>query len=113
MGAELQGNWFNNKSTTIRSTWNITGSRKRRASVCEQLGFSTRKHSSILNVLRTSLNRILHKDLHLQPYKTQYGQHVTSESLGSVSKRGSNPELKEHIREEMQNISRNHCQSVN
>ena len=25
----------------------------------------------------------------------------------------SNPELKEHIREEMQNISRNTCQSVN
>ena len=38
-----------------------------RASVREQHGFSTRKQSSILNVLRRYFNRILHKDLHLQP----------------------------------------------
>ena len=43
-----------------------------RASVCEQPGFSTRKQSSILNVLKTSLNRILQKDLHLQQYKNQH-----------------------------------------
>ena len=114
-----------------------------RASVREQPGFSTRKQSSILNVLRTSLNRILHKDLHLQPYKNQYGAtcYTSNDSLCSVSKRGdinwptrspdlspidvclwgylksrvfkSNPELNEHIREGMQNISRNSCQSVN
>ena len=60
-----------------------------RASVREQPGFSTRKQSSILNVLRTSLNHILHKDLHLQPYKNQHGATChTSDSLCSVSKRG-------------------------
>ena len=48
-----------------------------RASVREQPGFSTRKQSSILNVFRTSLNRILRKYLQLQPYRTNMGQHVT------------------------------------
>ena len=59
-----------------------------RASVREP-GVSTRKQSSILNVLRTSLNRILHKDLHLQPHKNQHRATChTSNSLCSVSKRG-------------------------
>ena len=60
-----------------------------RSSVGEQPGFSTRKQSCILNVLTTSLNRILHKDLHLQPYKNQHEATChTSDSLCSVSKRG-------------------------
>ena len=45
-----------------------------RTSVREQPGFSTRKQSSIINVLTTYLNRIMQTDLHLQPYKNQ---HVT------------------------------------
>lgn len=47
-----------------------------RASVREQPGLSTRKRSSVLNVSRTSLNRILHKDLHLHPYKIQIVQQL-------------------------------------
>ena len=34
-------------------------------------------YNLLFNVLRTSLNTILHKGLHLQPYKTNMGQHVT------------------------------------
>jgi len=44
-----------------------------RTSDCEQPGFCIRKQSSILNMFRTSLNCILHKDLHLQSYKNQHG----------------------------------------
>ena len=91
-------------------------------------------------MLRTSLNRILHKDLHLQPNKNKHGATCqTSDSLCSVSKRGdinwptrspdlspidvflwgylksivfkSNLELKEDIPEEMQ-ISAPGCSSV-
>ena len=79
MGAELQGNWFNNKSTsgrpgTSRDPENVE---RVRASFRAQPAFSARKQSCILKVLRASLNRILHKDLNLQPYKTNMGQHVT------------------------------------
>ena len=73
MGAELQVNWFNNKSdrpTTSRDPENVE---RVGASVSEQPGFSTREQPSILNVLRKSLNRILHKGLNLQPYKTNMG----------------------------------------
>jgi hypothetical protein len=90
---------------------------------------------------RTSLTRILHKNLHLQPYKNQQGAtcHTSNDSLCSVCEIfgypkevtltgplvartypqwisfsweylkstifKSNPELKEHIHEEMQKIS--------
>ena len=46
-----------------------------RASVREQTGYSTRKQSSILNVLRTSLNRT--KICIYNCTKTNMGQHVT------------------------------------
>ena len=92
MGAERQGNWFNNKSTLSgrpRTSRDPEYLECVRASVREQPGFSTEKLSSMLKVLRTSLNRILHKDLHLQPCKNQHGTTChTSDSLCSVSKRG-------------------------
>jgi hypothetical protein len=40
-----------------------------RASVRKQPGLFARMRSSILNVPKTSLNSILHKDLHLYSYK--------------------------------------------
>ncbi|CAG9782220.1 unnamed protein product [Diatraea saccharalis] len=43
-------------------------------SIQEQPRLSTRKRASVLNLPRTSLNRILHKDLHLYPYKIQIVQ---------------------------------------
>lgn len=45
-----------------------------RESIREQPRLSTRKRASVLNLPRTSLNRILHKDLHLHPYKIQIVQ---------------------------------------
>lgn len=49
-----------------------------RASVREQPGLSIRKWSSVLSLHKTSLNRILHKDLHLHPFKIQIVQQITS-----------------------------------
>ena len=40
---------------------------------------SLRKRSSILNMLRTSLNRILHKDLHLHSYKIPMVQELKAQ----------------------------------
>lgn len=47
-----------------------------RTSVRKQPNLSTRKRSSVLNVPRTSLIRILHKDLHFHPYKIQMVQEL-------------------------------------
>lgn len=54
-----------------------------RASVREQPSLSTRKRSSVLNVPRTSLNRILHKDLRLHPYKIQIVQALMPQDPGT------------------------------
>ena len=70
MGAELQGNWFNQNqplSGRPRISRDPENVEHVRASVREQFGFYTQKLSSILNVLRVSINRILHKYLHLKP----------------------------------------------
>lgn len=42
-----------------------------RASVRQQPNLSTRKRAAALNVTRSSVLRILHKDLHMHPYKIQ------------------------------------------
>ena len=50
-----------------------------RASVREQPGLSTEKRSSILNMPRRTLNRVLHKDLYLHPHKIEMVQELNSQ----------------------------------
>lgn len=47
-----------------------------RVSVRQEPNISTRKRAAALNVSRSSLLRILHKDLHMHPYKLQLVQEL-------------------------------------
>jgi len=57
----------------VRSTENIAAVAQ---NVLEQLLTSTRHRSQNLNILRTSLRKILNKDLGMKPYKVQLMQEL-------------------------------------
>ena len=61
------------RERTVRTTDNIAAVA---ASVHESPGTSTRHRSQELNISRTSLRRILHKDLGMTPYKVQLVQQL-------------------------------------
>jgi len=63
------------RARPVRSNENITAVAQ---SVLEQPSTSTRHRSQNLNISRTSLRRILNKDLGMKPYKVQLVQELKS-----------------------------------
>ena len=61
------------KPKTVRTPENIAAVAE---SVCEAPSTSIHRRSQQLNILKTSLSRILHKDLGMTPYKVQLVQEM-------------------------------------
>ncbi|GJQ81251.1 hypothetical protein Trydic_g20470 [Trypoxylus dichotomus] len=79
MATEVSGNRFNNGQSSNGATKDVQNRRKQK-SVCQLVhgspGLLVRKRINVLNLPKSTIRRILRKDLRLHPHKLQIVQEL-------------------------------------